>query len=188
MKKLIALLILSPLAFSQELKFKSFDFALSCKVTDQVLIETEDGKAKRYSSYEDDLKTGDIFKINFELNAVDDYYRVRIKADAILVSTIIISDATKATMLGNGVTFTDFTEEASLTENYISVEGPMGHFNIKRYYKNDWDLMTSEGATTTISRTLVANCMGMPKEFDEMLELMAEIEGDKWFDDGLNKD
>ena len=41
--------------------------------------------------------------------------------------------------------------------------------------------MVSDGASSTISRTLVANCMGMPRKFDEMLNIMEGIEGDKWF-------
>ena len=188
MKKLLALLLLSPLAFSQEPKFKTIDFALTCKVTDQVLIETKDGKAKRYSAYKDDLKIGDTFKITFKLVAVKEYYKLDIKAEALSVRSQISSDETTYSGVGNGVRYDVFPYDITLTEDYISLRGILGELVLKRYYKNDWDLMTSEGSSTGISRTLVANCMGMPKEFDEILELMAEIEGDKWFDDRINRD
>lgn len=188
MKKLITLLILSPLAFSQEPKFKTIDFALTCKVTDQVLIATEDGKAKRYSNYENDLKTGDTFKITFKLGAAVKFYRLDIKAEALTIRSRISSDETTYTGVGNGVSYDVFPFDITLTEDWIYLKGTLGELVLNRYYKNDWDLMTSEGSSSTTSRTLVANCMGMPKEFDEMLELMAELEGDKWFDDGLNRD
>ncbi|MDC6460804.1 hypothetical protein PQY88_00855, partial [Gammaproteobacteria bacterium] len=45
---LTILLLLSPLAFAEEIKF-----TLNCKVTDQVIINSKDGVAKRYASYTD---------------------------------------------------------------------------------------------------------------------------------------
>lgn len=188
MKKLIAIILISPLAFSQGIEYKPIDFALSCKVTDQVLIATEDGIAKRYSNYEGSLKAGDAFEITFKFRAVNKFYRLDIKAEALSVRSFIRSDATRPTMVGNGVWFEERPYDITFTEDLISADGMLGDFVLDRYYKNDWDFMASEGASPATSRTLVANCMGMPKEYDEMLKIMAEMEGDKWFDDGFNID
>ena len=71
MKKLIALLLLSPLAFAEsyeEVITQEIKFTLNCKVTDQVIINSKDGVPKRYASYIDRVVIGESFPI--EVNSL----------------------------------------------------------------------------------------------------------------------
>ena len=51
-------LIISANAWAENLRF-----GLSCKILDQIVMEMDEGKSKRYSAYEGELKTGDSFYI-----------------------------------------------------------------------------------------------------------------------------
>ena len=70
MKKLITLLLLSPLAFAQTEKSENFEFSLSCKVLDQIIFKVEDGKSTRWSNYADEVKVGDNFLIEFKFRSL----------------------------------------------------------------------------------------------------------------------
>jgi hypothetical protein len=61
MKKLIAILLISPMAFAEEI-----DFNLYCKVIAQQIIETKDGVVEKYSSYSDGVQIGETFPIKFQ--------------------------------------------------------------------------------------------------------------------------
>ena len=61
MKKLIALLLLSPLAFAEY-----FEFNLNCKITGQTIMTTENGIAAKYNRVETLTGIGETFPVNFK--------------------------------------------------------------------------------------------------------------------------
>ena len=78
-------------------------------------------------------------------------------------------------------------QNSHINESVITSKAPFVDFTMSRYYKNDWEFMSSEGSTLGTSRTLVANCMNMPSEFDEMIKSLKIMLGDEWNKIPLNK-
>ena len=50
--------------------------------------------------------------------------------------------------------------------------------NIKRYFKNDWQLISTTTTSVQDTRMLTANCMNMPSKFDRVLKIIANISGE----------
>ena len=180
MKKLLALLLLSPLAVAQ-VPNNTTDFSLSCKVTGQVLIKTEDGVSTTYSNYTDGLEVGDTFPINFSYYTSGDfYYSLSIKSDDL--SLLVTASSIDATGAYSGLIYipNDYTK-IGLYEDDLEVRSVFGDMNLRRYYKNDYELMHTEGGAIGVARrTLTANCMNMPSEYEKVLLLIKSKESDKW--------
>ena len=180
MKKLLALLLLSPLAVAQ-VPNNTTDFSLSCKVTGQVLIKTEDGVSTTYSNYTDGLEVGDTFPINFTYSSRPDYYRLSINADALSIYVTASSFYVSGANSGLKYILNDDSTTIGLYEDDLEVRSVFGDMNLRRYYKNDYELMHTEGgAIGVVRRTLTANCMNMPSEYEKVLLLIKSKESDKW--------
>ena len=181
MKKLLALLLLSPLAYAED-ETKEISFTLSCKVTGQVLIQTKDGVSTTYSSYKDDLEVGDTFPIKFNYTIYDDdKYRFEINVLDLYVTGIASSDG-HAVGYGTGFLWDiGLGWMVRIYEDSLDVDSLVGNMILRRYYKNDYELMHSQllgsGSPT---RTLTANCMNMPSEYEKVLLLIKSKESDKW--------
>ena len=60
MKILLTLLLLSPLAFAEEYKGPlTIEGEMRCKVKDQIILATADGKSQRYAGVENSFNVGD---------------------------------------------------------------------------------------------------------------------------------
>jgi hypothetical protein len=201
MKKLIALLLLSPLAFAEDIEFN-----LNCKVTDQVVIESEDGVVQRYTGYEGRVQTGENFPIKFS------YKPNKNKASEIhpgFELNISAFDPVTFLLLGNSRDllkawecrydcdapwykddeYLKRTFEGSNKDpdwdispdeiNFISVNTLNSIYGgrvvgLKRYYKNDWELIFSSASLESGIHNLTANCMGMPSKFNNLLQALRE--------------
>jgi len=181
MKRLFLLLFLSPLSFAQE--YKDLKFSLSCKVTGQVLIKTEDGVSTKFSSYIDGIKDGDTFNIEFELTyftLINTFYDLLISIDSkdLFFSQILGSRRTEYSSQKNTIHYRGgniLTDSGSLRLNSM-----FANLALNRYYKNDFELMHSENLVIgEASRTLTANCMNMPSEYDEVISGIMAIEAGK---------
>ena len=179
MKKLLFILLLTPLT-QADIDRK---FALTCKITDQVLLATEEGKPKRYSGFTDGLKVNDSINIDFEFNQKASVYPVYdlslANEDFSLLATLTSSYSAEDY---EGVKYTWAKKEHSLTEDNIYVQNLVGETIIlNRYYKNDWELMYATGSRIGFSSAIItANCMNMPTEFDEVLAVIKDTDKDKW--------
>ena len=206
MRGIIALLLLSPLAFAEsyeEVITQEIKFTLNCKVTDQVIINSKDGVAKRYASYIDRVVIGESFPIEF-------IYTSTKPRKNYPDFNLLISDTSQA-MNGefwSGSSF-DLAKAkicnrdrggdicdlpGSKADGYlkrrfkneildkpwdISPDEMNGNsdgqtFGMRRYYKNDWELIYSNGSLTYGVHTLTANCMGMPSKFDRLIQALRE--------------
>jgi len=178
MKKLILLLFLSPLSFAQDGANK-INFSLSCKVTGQVLIKTEDGISTKFSAFSDGLQDGDTFKIEFKLGLFNsgNYYLSILSTDIRFTKTLS-STETSYSSEKNRIKYggsNSLTDSGSLRLNSI-----LGNLALERYYKNDFELMHSQSSDIgEASRILTANCMNMPSEYDEAISIIMAIEADK---------
>lgn len=203
MKKLIALLLISPMAFAEEL-----DFNLYCKVTAQEIIETKDGVVKKYASYVDRVQIGETFPIKFQ-------YKTLKPSESSSTFEFSITDPSRAM---NGIFFVAWSynlQKASVCnpeylncdlsyykdDDYLKrtfkskekVEWNISPneingintstlhsiysgsvFGLKRYYKNDWELKFSSSGEDRGIHYLTANCMGMPSQFDQLLQALRE--------------
>tara|TARA_R110002153_G_scaffold113965_1_gene256518 strand:+ start:38 stop:601 length:564 start_codon:yes stop_codon:yes gene_type:complete len=181
MKKLLALLLLSPLAFAQQPNSNMNNFTLSCKVTGQVLIKTEDGVSTTAGHYKDGLEVGDTFSIYFSYSSSggDDYSFLINSSDLnILISAL--SRNAKGSLVGLEYLYGSF-DTINLSEGRLNIKNAFGEMDLKRYYKNDYELMHTEGAAVGFARrTLTANCMNMPTTYDMVMNLIKRKESEKW--------
>lgn len=148
MKYLLSILII----FSVTI-FADGTMNFNCEVKDQIVIEIEEGNAKRFTGYRDGLKIGDRFKVDlFWHTEVSLYlFQVRLASNAnTLHSTFvdlesIASSSNKNDYYGyhSKPTQFDFLFNNRLHVNNSLIEITQMDFDyiFNRYYKNDWDLM-----------------------------------------------
>lgn len=176
MKKLIALLLLSPLAFADKI-----EFYLSCKILNQAGISINEGKSKIFDYYEGDFpKEGDKIKVTFLYEEKDD------QSYSFIISTDYGPMFKSLQFLNNS----DFSEiqDDSITDIYrwknimgkslyidrntINIEGVSGiDIDLDRYYKNDWQLSAHIDRKNQ-NFIFSANCLNMSNKFDKFLQRM----------------
>lgn len=179
MKKLLFLLLLSPLSQADIER----EFVLTCKITDQVLLGTEEGLPKRYTGYQDGTKVGDEIRIVFQFNQqafVYPIYDLRIMSDKLQLFNILSSTYSREDYDGLEYTWNDREYSLSADTIYLQNYGDV-RLRLNRYYKNDWQFIWTSGARIDISSFIItANCMNMPSEWDEVLAIIKDTDKDKW--------
>lgn len=175
MKKIIMMCIAfgSLVNTAVALEDKEFKFSIGCKVTDQIVLASEDGVAKRYGRVKDGLDTGDSFRINFDFRKLG--YWLVLRIDATSLGSLGMMEESFDSVTGKpfGPGFyafeTDFGRDVgTLHPDYLSVESITDSFSMTRYYKNDWELMAGNGNSPGGARLLTANCQSMPTQFDDV--------------------
>lgn len=175
---LITLLVLISVETYSQSSIQKIEFHLECKVSDQIVFEIEDGKSKRYAGYKDGLKLGDKFFIKFSVkHDVETTYNIHIKSDELKILTDFIS--TNVTTYPKLYAFKkgSIGFVGNLSSNSIYLDGLFSKVSMKRYFKNDWELMSTSTVDTDSTWMLTANCMNMPSEFDEMLKIVENVSG-----------
>lgn len=164
---------------------KRFKFSLSCKVLDQTITTIEDGKSKKFGFYKDGLMTGDSFTITWEYWV---NYPVVIDKDGHAEGERLYIDYSPNFDYLNGQfnrnredvqVFTSLARDKYvIKKSYIRLVRDMATgvrtLILSRYYKNDWQLSFSRHSYNGEKWILNGNCMNMPKDFNEMIELWAE--------------
>ena len=177
MKKLLTLLLLSPLAFAEQIETK---FSLSCKITDQVLLQSIDGVPKRHS-HSENLQNGDITNLDFifiEYPSNGSYVLHIFNEDIKLRNTLT---SLRARSISNGLAFEWIGKENILQEDWFHLRWISNEIDARRYYKNDWHFrLTNTSDVTKIGLIMTANCMQMPKEWDDILQKIQLLDKDRW--------
>ena len=192
MKKLIALLLLSPLAFAEYIEFN-----LDCKITAQSIMTTENGIAAKYNSVEGKRRIGETFPVNFKYTdspSWDDHrYEITIESTGSIIDLLLYAnkewekssfdcEILNPSVCASGLIKSDpvlkrkygmADEKWDISENSINGDMYDKPATFKRYYKNDWELMISNQVGTT-SYALSANCMWMPNKYDRLLRALKE--------------
>ena len=192
MKKLIALLLLSPLAFAEDIEFN-----LNCKITGQTIMETENGIAAKYSGVNGQLRIGETFPVSFKYTdspSWDDHrYEITISSRESMLDMFLYANTEwekysydcenrpemclKGLIESDPVLMRKFGMSDTtwrMSEDQILYEGNNDpEVEFRRYYKNDWELMISDQMGMS-SYALSANCMGMPNKYDRLLKALKE--------------
>lgn len=141
------LCISSGISFAQS----QVQFRLSCKVMDNIIIEAEEGRSKRYSHYNDQFVVGDTLVVLAELSPNDRLW-VRLRdplRDEVIVGTSHEADAImfwnemdylSASNVGGSNDFGIEGNDAILIENSFPNNERL---KLKRYYKDDWQGLLS---------------------------------------------
>lgn len=145
------LCISSGISFAQS----QVQFRLSCKVMDNIIIEAEEGRSKRYTHYNDQFVVGDTLVVLVELRPNDSLYLRLLDPlrDEVIVGTVHNADAIRfwntemdylaASTVGGVSNFGIDGNDA------ISIENPFPNndrLTLKRYYKDDWQGLLSNNS------------------------------------------
>ena len=157
-------------------------FSLSCKVTDQIIFEVNEGVTKRYSQYTDGFNNGSNFNIDFSFIYSENVYvlEVRTPEDYHAGTRLIFNkfNSQAAVNNGNSFSFVENTYSGNISRNYMILNEIFGKIKLERYYKNDWQLIATSGVMTGGTHMMTANCLNMPLQFDKILENMEKISGE----------
>ena len=183
---------------TQEIKF-----TLNCKVTDQVIIKTKDGVVQKFSGYEDRVSIGESFPIEFVYTVTKprkNYpdFTLSIQDITYAMNGVLLGgspmDLAKGKICNRdrggdicdhpGSKADDYLKrrfESKIIDNpwdispdEINANSDGQTFGMRRYYKNDWELIYSDGSLEYGVHTLTANCMGMPSKFDRLIQALRE--------------
>ena len=105
MKKLFFLLLLMT-----NVPAKGIEFNLSCKVTGQVLINTENGISEQASRYTDGLEVGDIFTVNFSYGSASYSYSLLIEIGLRPIASSSVLGSDDSSKHSDGLMFTHVYE------------------------------------------------------------------------------
>ncbi|HQR85615.1 MAG: hypothetical protein B7Y59_10025 [Burkholderiales bacterium 35-55-47] len=135
--------------------------SMDCKVTGNVVISSEEGKSKRYSSIKDGSKEGDKLTFKYTIRnsglflSLENEFTKHIELNTIFD----FKDGKLERPKSRGLIYTGTYNEVTFSEDYIRLENSFGKIFLSRYYKNDWHgiyLMISAMELTT--QTMTINC------------------------------
>ena len=73
------------------------------------------------------------------------------------------------------------SDDGRWEEDAIVLDGTFARTSLERYFKNDWHLMNNpKNNVGQTQRTLTANCMNMPDQWDEVISTIKEMDKEKW--------
>jgi hypothetical protein len=191
-KTILIIMFYVPLASANEV----LTFDLSCKILEQSIVTLNEGKSEKYDQYKDDLKKGDTFFVNFlfEKTGKDIPLRLSIKSEWLQLSEIyslkknddpdffFIKLLPVMSFMGTEQIIGDsWVGSIGYDRIYFSQE-TLHRVEIDRYYLNDWELIYFDvfdgGGLMGKSgyQIVTANCMKMPKEYNEMITLIENID------------
>ena len=184
------LLLLVPIYLSADVQ----KFNFQCVVSEQVIIEMNDGKTDRFDSYRDNIDVGDRFYIemqterfgkedkNFSLG----WFAMSLWSDYPLTlshNKIYSRYAELTEYIGHDVV--EPNDEFSLKTNKIEIwstgklthsgiqalSGQKDFLHIERYYKDDYEMVYMSKSPSNTSWVIHANCMNN-KEFTKALDTL----------------
>ena len=150
---------------------------MSCKITDQIIIEVKEGKPKRYTNFRNEPKVGDklslIYQsigesVKFQLtHPSEEYFNTAIGAEKADINTQVAS-------FYHGDDFLKYTlgrltvRKDSLSFQKYNIAGGYS-LELDRYYKNDWG-----GIFTAIyagePHVITLDCRNIKDKIDEIIE------------------
>jgi hypothetical protein len=194
MRQLIWILTLgiaSPILFAQESgSQKDFNLigTMSCKVKAQTVIEIEEGKASKYSGFEDSWKVGDTLKVTYGISSSvvnDDIpvfrFQTHFKGKPEIHLSLSDSRLDNAEILKHtpGKVFEITTADGYKTINWgtnrITLDG-LSEVRFERYYKDDWQGSYNIGLSTKTAQYLVhivaIDCRHETNKIEEVWEYL----------------
>jgi hypothetical protein len=136
---------------------------MTCTVTGNVIVSSEEGKFKQYSGYQDGTKSGDSLKLEYNFADHGAYFALsrRDPKETIIINEYINLKAEKNVERNkNGLIFSgDLNSKISFLQDYIRISNTFGDFYLRRYYKNDWHgIYVDINLSDFSSQTMTVNC------------------------------
>jgi len=145
------------------------------------LLQSVDGIPKRFSGFTNGLEVGDNANLIFtfkEYTAIGSYSLI-IENEDLLLSILINGFASES--IPNGLSYKWTYNDQYIQEDWFSLEWRSIELTAKRYYKNDWHLMlVSAPDVGNAAAIMTANCMNMPKAWDDTIKKIQLLDKDKW--------
>jgi hypothetical protein len=172
-KSLFVCLTALSVALASQANAEIPEMIMDCMVKDQVIIETNEGKPKRYTHYNNNFVVGD--KLQFSLRNTEGrwlYAALKdIKRNKILTNTYgMLDDLSKKA--GRRLYFDHEGVYYSFTDDNIYFETSTEQLRLNRYYKSDFHgLYTSAGWNdNTLSQHVVTfDCRMVQDDFGKIL-------------------
>ena len=173
--------ILSTNIFSQSEINKSF--FLQCELLDQAIVLIDQGKSQTYGSWKDGIKIGEKFYLKFKYSQdIKNNFNIRLTIPKEIKGFDIDSTISMTQMNINYKTAKSIVfergsgnkRELRVGFDSLKAKDEWNTLDLNRYYKNDWELLFFNRNPKNYSIG-TANCMSMPKEYDEVLKVMQEI-------------
>ena len=183
MKNLLALAIsiFATNIFPQSEINKSF--FLECELLDQVVVSIDQGKSQTYGGWKEGINIGEKFYLkfrytqdiknnfNFRLTIPKEIQGPDIDSLISMTQMNISYETPKSIFFERG---SGNKRELRVDFDSLIVKDEWNTLDLNRYYKNDWELLFFNRSPKNY-QTGTANCMSMPKEYDEVLKVMQEI-------------
>jgi len=183
-------IIISPNIFASNIKEwnkwmhesrNPIDGEMKCKITDQIVLEVKDGKPARFTGITNGPKIGDTLNFNYSSynesiglilkNQKKEYFNYEIPA---VKGFGIKSKSIRFEK--NTLSKQSFYMDEDMIGLDFSFMGLNNHFNMKRYYKTDWEgVFTQIYKTQTIIITL--DCRHKTDKIEEMINLYKKYPG-----------
>ncbi len=172
------IIFLTLLAASLGCQAQSAEGSMDCTVTGNVVVSSEEGKFKTYSSMQGGVKANEKVTLNYKVGSNRIYIDLKrnTKENSIIINQYLSTDDSETTVekiQNGGFIFKDSSNNNSISflPDYIRIKG-LEEFFISRYYKNDWhgifaDVMNIE----TTTQTVTFNCRHTNDKMDEAFKL-----------------
>jgi hypothetical protein len=183
MKRILFLLML---AVSFSCKAQSAEGSMDCTVTGNVVVASEEGKFKSYSSIQGGVKANEKVTLTYRVRSDSIYIGLERHQDEkkIIINAYLSTDKleTKAKKIQSGgfiVDDTSFEQSVSFLPDYIRIKGIEELF-IKRYYKNDWHgIFSAVYHPDSTTQTLTLNCRHTNDKMDAAFQLFTGFKKSK---------
>jgi len=163
MKK-ISLLLLASISFFQVQAFAEEDRegstqgSMDCKITGQVVIQSDEGKSVEYSSIKG-LETGDTIPLKYNVSVEPDTEY----AEVFISLGLRMQDYTTQTsdyyQINGELEIYDGTRGLIASADRLDFFNETAHIRLRRYYKSDWHgIATSFLHNEMLRRTLTMDC------------------------------
>jgi len=152
------------LAASLGCQAQSAEGSMDCTVTGNVVVASEEGKFKTYSSMEGGVKANEKVKLNYMVGNNRIYIDLKRdkKENSIIINQYLSTDNSETTAekgKSNGFIITNSTPFYNHSISFMSDFIRINYFKelvLSRYYKNDWHgiysfVMTPDPTTQTIT-------------------------------------
>lgn len=184
MKIFILLLFISiipSLLFSAEFRFEG---SMNCKVKSNSITEIIDGKPKQYSHYKDQFVVGDELLLEYEsYRKIDEPKYLTVIFDIsdpvrkkLLVRFAILQKNTLIGAYKDRIYGSSFVDGAYMNfgKDSIRITQPTGNLNMKRYYKNDWEVLITQNGPLDhlVAQVFTLDCRTRVNKIDEIIEFI----------------
>lgn len=162
MKKIIFLALL---VASFNCKAQSAEGSMDCTVTGNVVVASEEGKFKSYSSIQGGVKANEKVILSYRVRSNSIYIDLKREQGEkdIVINAYVTTDERETTAEKNQdggfiVKNSKYSHSLSFLPDYIRIKGFKELF-ISRYYKNDWHgIYSSVHNLDSTTQTLTLNC------------------------------